>query len=65
MQNDINKNGSGYTDPTAAQAIKNISEREKKVYKLIKTIKAIAELAGYEIEERIVLRDKATGEEWR
>ena len=62
---DLKRNGSGYTDPTAYNAIKNVTEEEKKLSKVIKTIKSIAELAGYEIEERIVLKDKQTGKIWR
>ena len=62
---DLKRNGSGYTDPTAFEAIKNVTEEEKKLAKTIKTIKSIAELAGYEVEERIVLKDKETGKIWR
>lgn len=66
MKNEnIKRNASGYADPTAFEAIKNITEAEKKLSKTIKTIKSIAELAGYEVEERIVLKDKKTGEIWR
>lgn len=62
---DLKRNGSGYTDPMAFEAIKNVTEEEKKLAKTIKTIKSIAELAGYEVEERIVLKDKETGKIWR
>lgn len=63
--NDLKRNAAGYSDPTAYEAIKTVSEEEKKVSKLIKIIKFIADLAGYEVEERIVLRDKKSGEIWR
>ena len=62
---ELKRNGSGYYDPTAEKAIKTIVANEKKVTKLIKTIQAVAHLAGYEIEGRIVLRDKKSGEVWR
>lgn len=62
---DLTRNGSGYKDPTAYKAIKNITTEEKTVKKVIKTIQAVAHLAGYEIEGRITLRDKTTGREWR
>lgn len=62
---ELKRNGSGYCDPTAEKAIKSIVANEKKVTKLIKTIQAVAHLAGYEIEGRIVLRDKKSGEVWR
>lgn len=63
--NELKRNGSGYMDPTAYRALKNVSEEEKKVSKLINTLRAVAHLAGYEIEGRIVLRDRKTGREWR
>ena len=62
---ELKRNGSGYKDPTAEKAIKSVIADEKKVTKLIKTIQAVAHLAGYEIEGRIVLRDKKSGEVWR
>ena len=62
---ELKRNGSGYKDPTAEKAIKSVIADEKKVTKLIKTIQAVAHLAGYEIEGRIVLRDKKSGEIWR
>lgn len=65
MHDELKRNGSGYIDPTAAQALKNIAEQESKVSKVIKTIQAVAHLAGFEIEERIVLRDKESGTIWR
>ena len=65
QNNDLKRNASGYADPTAAKAIKHITEAEMKVSKVIKTIQSVAHLAGYEIEGRIVLRDKESGEIWR
>lgn len=62
---ELKLNGSGYKDPTAEKAIKSVMSRNKKTLTLIKTLREIANLAGYEIEERIVLRDKKTGEIWR
>ena len=62
---ELKRNGSGYYDPTAYKAMKNITKEEKKVLKVIKTLQSVAHLAGFEIEGRIVLRDKETGEVWR
>ena len=61
---DLRKNGSGYADPTAYKAIKGL-ESEKRVKKLLATIFFICDLAGYSVEERIVLKDKKTGKVWR
>lgn len=62
---ELKRNGSGYKDPTAEKALKKIVAEEKRVTKVIKTIQAVAHLAGFEIEGRIVLRDKKSGEIWR
>lgn len=70
--NEIRRNGSGYYDPTAYEAIKNteIKERsfdksDEKFYKLLNSIFDICELAGFHVENRIVLKEKETGKIWR
>lgn len=63
--NDIRKNGSGYYDPTAYQAIRNIDADDERFHKLLDTIFAICELSDFHIEERIVIKDKRTGKIWR
>lgn len=63
--NDLKRNGSGYVDPTAEKAIKEVSKEEAKLSQVIKIIQAVAHLGGFHIEERIVLRDKKTGTIWR
>lgn len=62
---DIIKNASGYSDPTAYQAIKNIENEDDKFHKLLDTIFNICELSGFHLEERIVLKDKNTGKVYR
>lgn len=68
---DIRKNGSGYYDPTAYGAIKNLDKPKKKskdlerYEKLIKLIFEVCELAGFHLESRIVVKDKKTGRIWR
>lgn len=57
-------NGSGCKDFTAYEALRNI-EREEQLKRLLSTIFYITNLAGFSIEERIVLRDKKTGKIWR
>lgn len=61
---DLRKNAEGYSDPTAYEAIKNIEEEER-FNKLLHTIFYICKIAGFEIENRIVLVDKKTGRIWR
>lgn len=61
-------NASGCKDLTPYEALKNIeSERraEFKYKKLVSTILYICNLAGFHVEERLVLRDKYTGKVWR
>ena len=62
---DIRKNASGYSDPTAYQAIKNIEGEDDKFHKLLETIFNLCDLSGFHLEERIVLKDKNTGKVYR
>lgn len=63
--NDIRKNGSGYYDPTAYQAIRNTEADDERFHKLLDTIFSLCELSDFHIEERIVIKDKRTGKIWR
>ncbi|AZK44787.1 hypothetical protein [Paenibacillus lentus] len=62
-------NASGYPDPTAYQAMKPVvreeSELDRKVHRLIKTLKSIIEWAGFELIGRIQIKDKRTGREFK
>lgn len=62
---DIRRNASGYVDPTAYEAIKNIEAENERFQKLLNAIFAICELSGYHVEERIVIKDKRTGKIYR
>lgn len=66
-KHDLRKNGSGYSDPTAYNAIVNVDSAEdsERFYKLLDAIFGICELAGFHIEGRIVVRDLRTGKVWR
>lgn len=59
------RNSSGYSDPTAYEAIKRVDEEENRFHKLLHTIFYICEMAGFEIDGRIVLVDKRNGRVWR
>lgn len=69
----MNKNGEGYVDPTPGAAFGNIRREEYKreadrlsvISNLIPIMKNTAELAGFEVVGRIVLKDKHTGKEYR
>ena len=51
-------NAEGYPDPTADKAIKRADKAPEQVSELIRTIKAVAALAGYDITNRIHLKDQ-------
>lgn len=65
MKHDIRKNQSGYSDQTAFEAITKVDKEMEKLNKTLHIIRNVCELAGFEIEERIVLKDKKTGKIWR
>lgn len=62
-------NSEGYADPTAYEGMKGIireeSEAEKRVHDLMKVLKYIINAAGFELSERVQLRDKKTGREYK
>lgn len=62
---EFKKNASGYSDPTAFEAVKNIDADTARFQKLLNTIFYICELAGFHIEERIIIRDVRTGKIYR
>ena len=60
------RNGSGYEDKTAAFAIANArDETDTRNNILVKVIKNVCDLAGFDIVERVVLRDRKTGRVYR
>lgn len=69
IESEIKWNGSGYSDPTAYLAIRNtqrhISEDRKRFKKVLYAIFRLCDAAGFQVEGRIVLKDKRTGRIWR
>ena len=72
FDNELMRNGSGYVDPTAYEAIRNIEEENRhkdpdyeKYQKLVGCILRICELSDFHLEERLVLKDKKTGKIYR
>lgn len=62
----LKKNGSGYTDPTAYKAIINVEAEEQDRYdRVMDKIEAICNKEGFEIIDQIVLRHKKSGRVWR
>lgn len=58
------RNGEGYNDPTAAGAMAAVRKEEaiaEKNHMLMKSIRCIVDLAGFEIVGRITLKHKKSG----
>lgn len=63
---DLKYNGSRCLDLTAYDAIKKIEADElDRFNKLLAIIKGTCEIAGFKIENRIVLKDVRTGKVWK
>lgn len=62
-------NSEGYADPTAyygtKETIREESETEKRAYDLIKVLKFIIRSCGFELIERVKIKDTKTGREFR
>lgn len=56
-----------YNDPTANLAVGKVTTQEHKTAanKVIKAIFCLCDAAGFEVVERVVLRDKKTGKIWK
>lgn len=63
------KNQEGYSDPTASMAVgavyKEEHEADKRAYDLVKVLKYIVRASGFELAERIQLKDKESGRVYR
>lgn len=65
----LNKNAEGYNDPTAHGAITKVmreeNEQQRRLNALIGSLKTFIDLAGYDLLNRIEVRDRKTGREYR
>lgn len=64
-RNNPRYNNEGYADPTAFEAMRNMDKENERFHRLLHTLFYLCELAGFEIDGRIVLVDKKTGRVWR
>lgn len=66
---ELSRNGSGYTDPTASPILHAIQKREmeadENANRIIKLIKNLLRICDFELIERIQIRHKPTGREYR
>lgn len=65
MERNLIYNGSGVKDYTAAKAIRKADVQPPEVNRLVEIMKSIADLAGYEIDGRIALKNKKTKKVYR
>lgn len=65
MKGDMKHNGSGYVDGTAFQAIKSADQQPEELNALIKVLKYIIHLSGYEVVGRLSLKDRKSGKVYR
>lgn len=56
------KNPEHYEDATACVAVNAITEREELKNKVIRLIKGICQVAGFSIQNRLILQDEETGD---
>lgn len=63
------KNQEGYSDPTASIAVGAVykveHEADKRAYDLVKVLKFIIRAAGFELVERVHLKDTKSGREYK
>lgn len=59
------ENNSGCKDPTAYAATRPISDEEQRVYDLVKVLKYIIRLSGFDLLNRIELRERRSGRMYR
>lgn len=66
---DPRRNAEGYSDPTAYAGMKPVireeSEQQKRVNSLIYVLKFIVANSGFELLNRIEIRDRKNGREYR
>lgn len=59
------QNNSGLPDPTAFAATKPITDEEQRVSDLVKVLKYIIRLSGFELINRMEFRDRRSGRMYR
>ena len=60
-EKDPRKNASGCSDLTAYNAIQNVDEEEEEFKKLLRTLRYICNVAGFEFDGRVCIRNKESG----
>lgn len=58
-------NSEGYSDPTADRAVKRADRPPQRVIDAIHVMRAVADVYGYDITNRIHLKDRKSGREYK
>lgn len=70
MDKTLHRNGSGYIDKTAGQALQKIVSEEKQkeiddtAGKMVHIVKLVLDMWGFELAERVKIRHKKSGREY-
>lgn len=69
VDKELSRNGSGYSDPTAATALHDIYKKEKEIdrnaMRLIGIIKDLLRICDFELIEKVKIRHKPSGREYK
>lgn len=69
VDKELSRNGSGYSDPTAATALRTIYKKEKEIdrnaMRLIGLIKDMLRICDFELIEKVKIRHKPSGREYK
>lgn len=69
IMNELDRNGSGYKDPTASTVLHAIQKKEQEIderaARVIKLTKEMLNFCGFELIERVQIRHKQTGREYK
>ena len=58
-------NGEGYDDSTAYAALRKIQKEEQRIREIVNALHRVANIAGFKIDNRIILTDIKTGKTYK
>lgn len=58
-------NGEGYDDSTAYAALRKVQEEEQRIREVVNALHKVANVAGFRIDNRMILTDIKTGKTYR
>ena len=58
-------NGEGYNDSTAYAALRKVQQEEQRIREVVNALHRVANIAGFKIDNRMILTDIKTGKTYR